>query len=52
MGDFIKTVVRKPVTMLIIFLILTFMGVYTASDLPIDLFPDIDFPVLVVFCHY
>lgn len=51
MGDFIKTVVRKPVTMLIIFLILTFMGVYTASDLPIDLFPDIDFPVLVVFCQ-
>ena len=51
MGDFIKTVVRKPVTMLIIFLILTFMGVYTASDLPIDLFPDIDFPVLAVFCQ-
>ena len=51
MGGFIKTVVRKPVTMLIIFLILTFMGVYTASDLPIDLFPDIDFPVLVVFCQ-
>lgn len=51
MGGFIKTVVRKPVTMLIIFLILTFMGVYTASDLPIDLFPDIDFPVLVIYCQ-
>lgn len=51
MGGFIKTVVRKPVTMLIIFLILTFMGVYTAMDLPIDLFPDIDFPVLVVYCQ-
>ena len=51
MGGFIKTVVRKPVTMLIVFLILTFMGVYTASDLPIDLFPDIDFPVLVIFCQ-
>lgn len=51
MGGFIKTVVRKPVTMLIIFLILTFMGLYTAMDLPIDLFPDIDFPVLVIFCE-
>lgn len=51
MGDFIKTVVRKPVTMLIVFLILTFLGLYTLMDLPIDLFPDIDFPVLVVFCE-
>ncbi len=49
MGEFIKTVVRKPVTMLIIFLILTFMGVYMGTDIAIDLFPEIEIPMLVIY---
>ena len=35
-----KTAVNRPTTTLIIFAILVALGLYAASDLPLDLLPD------------
>ncbi|TVR00387.1 MAG: efflux RND transporter permease subunit [Spirochaetaceae bacterium] len=47
-----KTVVGKPTTLFIVFALLVGFGLYTASDLAIDLFPEIDAPFLVVLTNY
>ncbi|WP_281167865.1 efflux RND transporter permease subunit [Sediminispirochaeta bajacaliforniensis] len=47
-----KTVVGKPTTIFIIFLLLIGLGIYSTSDLAIDLYPEIEPPVLVVFTGY
>lgn len=48
---FVQTVVNKPTTMLIIFLLLVGIGFYCAQDLAIDLYPDIEIPMIVVTCE-
>ncbi len=47
-----RTVVNRPTTLLIVFLLLIGLGIYAALDLAIDLFPEINPPVLFVFCNY
>ena len=47
-----KTVVNRPTTVAIIFIILIGLGLYSASDLAIDLYPEIDPPILVIFTDY
>jgi len=47
-----KTTVNRPTTVLIIFLLAIGFGLYTASNLAIDLFPEINPPVLMVFTSY
>ncbi len=47
-----KTVVNRPTTVAIIFIILIGLGLYSASDLSIDLYPEIDPPILVIFTDY
>jgi hydrophobic/amphiphilic exporter-1 (mainly G- bacteria), HAE1 family len=47
-----KTVVNRPTTIAIIFIILIGLGLYSASDLAIDLYPEIDPPILVIFTDY
>ena len=37
-----RTVVRRPTTLLIVFILLIGLGVYAAIDLTIDLFPEIN----------
>ena len=44
----VKTVVNRPVMMMIIFIVVLIMGLFTAKDLAIDLYPDIEFPVIIV----
>ncbi|HEQ72397.1 MAG TPA: efflux RND transporter permease subunit, partial [Spirochaetia bacterium] len=46
------TVVNRPTTFLIIFLLLVAFGVYTSLNLAIDLLPDINLPILVVVTSY
>lgn len=46
-----KTIVKRPTTIFIIFVILVGIGIYASSDLAIDLYPDIDVPILVVICN-
>lgn len=45
-----KLVVRKPTTIFIIFLIFVGLGLYSSRDIAIDLYPDITFPSIYVFC--
>jgi hydrophobic/amphiphilic exporter-1 (mainly G- bacteria), HAE1 family len=47
-----KMVVNRPTTLLIIFVLLVALGIYTTIDIPIDLFPEINPPILVVFSNY
>ncbi|TVQ24764.1 MAG: efflux RND transporter permease subunit [Spirochaetaceae bacterium] len=48
----VKTVVNRPTTFFVIFALLTAFGIYTITDLSVDLFPEIDPPVLVVITNY
>ncbi len=47
-----KTVVRRPTTIFIIFILILGLGIYSASDLAIDLYPEIDPPILLVNTNY
>lgn len=47
-----KTVVGRPTTVLIIFILIAGFGLYSSSDLAIDLFPEINPPVLILFTNY
>lgn len=47
-----KTVVNRPTTVIIIFLLLIGIGVYAFFDLAIDLYPEINPPVLIIMTTY
>ena len=47
-----KLAVRKPTTVLIIFIVLTALGIYATTLLPIDLFPEMEMPYIVVSTAY
>ncbi|MCL1836198.1 MAG: efflux RND transporter permease subunit [Treponema sp.] len=47
-----KTIVSRPVTFLVIFLLLIGLGFFALSKLPIDLYPEINPPYLVVYTTY
>ena len=47
-----KTVVGRPTTLIIIFALLVGFGLYSASDLAIDLYPETNPPVLILFTNY
>ena len=44
--------VNRPVTTVVIFLALIVLGVYSLTQLAIDLIPDISFPVIAVLTAY
>ncbi|MCK5200588.1 MAG: efflux RND transporter permease subunit, partial [Spirochaetales bacterium] len=47
-----KKVVGRPTTVLIIFVLLIGLGIYATTDLAIDLYPEIEPPILVVLTSY
>ena len=47
-----KRVVGRPTTVFIIFVLILGFGLYSSSDLAIDLFPEINPPVLILFTNY
>lgn len=47
-----KMAVRKPTTVLIIFVVLTALGIYATTLLPIDLFPEMEVPYIIVSTTY
>ncbi|MCK4797822.1 MAG: efflux RND transporter permease subunit, partial [Spirochaetes bacterium] len=47
-----KLAVNKPTTVIIIFILLLGLGIYASFDLPIDMFPEINPPVLLLFTNY
>jgi HAE1 family hydrophobic/amphiphilic exporter-1 len=47
-----KTVVSRPTTIFIAFILLLGLGVFATLNLPIDLYPEIEPPILVVLTSY
>lgn len=47
-----KYAVSKPTTVLLIFIILTALGIYSTISLPIDLLPDVTLPMMMVSTSY
>lgn len=47
-----KSAVSKPVTTMMSFLAILVFGFYSLSNLPIDLYPDIEFPAITVITTY
>ena len=47
-----RTVVNKPVTIIVIFTVLIGLGLYISPRIPIDLYPEISPPILVIFTNY
>lgn len=47
-----KAAVEHPVLTLIVFFLLGIMGIFTLSNVAIDLFPDTDIPMIVVMTEY
>jgi HAE1 family hydrophobic/amphiphilic exporter-1 len=48
----VKTVLSRPTTFLIIFALLIGLGFFAMVNLPIDLYPEINLPMLVVYTSY
>ena len=47
-----KLAVKKPTTTLIIFILLAALGIYCTTSLPLDMFPDMDIPYIIVSTSY
>jgi HAE1 family hydrophobic/amphiphilic exporter-1 len=47
-----SSAVKRPLTTILIFVGLIVMGIYSLVKLPIDLYPDMEFPFLTVFTSY
>jgi HAE1 family hydrophobic/amphiphilic exporter-1 len=47
-----KSVVGKPTTIFVAFALLVGLGIFATTNLPIDLYPEIDPPILVVYTSY
>ena len=50
--SFSKLAVKKPTTTLICFILATLLGIYCTMTLPIDLYPDMDIPYIMVYTSY
>ena len=44
--------VNKPTTTLLIFLVLIGLGLYCTASLPVDMYPDMDLPYMIVYTSY
>ena len=44
--------VNKPTTTLLIFLVLIGLGIYCTKSLPVDMYPDMDLPYMIVMTQY
>ncbi|MEX2592898.1 MAG: efflux RND transporter permease subunit, partial [Anditalea sp.] len=47
-----KTAIFRPVATMMVFIALMVFGIYSTVNLPVDLFPEIDPPVITVITTY
>jgi HAE1 family hydrophobic/amphiphilic exporter-1 len=47
-----KSIVSRPTTVLIFFVLLIGLGLFSLANLSIDLYPEIDLPILMIFTSY
>ncbi len=50
--SFTEKFVYKPVTTVLIFIILTALGIYCTLNLRVDMYPDMDIPYMIVYTEY
>ena len=44
--------VKRPVTTILIFVGLMVMGIYSLTQLPVDLYPEMELPFVVIYTNY
>ncbi len=49
---FSEKCVNKPVTTLLVFIIMVALGIFCIFDMPIDMYPDMDLPYILVYTTY
>nr|MCR4925318.1 efflux RND transporter permease subunit [Clostridiales bacterium] len=49
---FSEKCVNKPVTTLLTFLVIIALGIYCVFSLPVDMYPDMDIPYIIVYTSY
>ena len=49
---FSEKCVSKPVTTLLTFLVVIALGIYCVFNLPVDMYPDMDIPYIIVYTSY
>ena len=47
-----ETAVKKPVSTIMVFMAVSVFGIFSLINLPIDIYPDIEFPSITVFTTY
>ncbi len=52
MRSLLRLVVGNPVAILLMLIFMALVGIYSARHMPVDLFPDLDIPVVNVITHY
>ena len=49
---FSEKCVNKPVTTLLVFTLMIVLGIFCTTQLPVDMFPDMDLPYMIVYTKY
>ncbi|MBP5283820.1 MAG: efflux RND transporter permease subunit, partial [Treponema sp.] len=49
---FSEKCVKKPVTTLLVFIVLVALGIYCTFSLPVDMYPDMELPYMIVYTTY
>lgn len=49
---FSEKCVNKPVTTLLVFIMMVAMGIFCIFDMPVDMYPDMDLPYMLVYTKY
>ena len=47
-----ESAVKKPVTTIMVFVAVVVFGIYSLVNLPVDMYPEIEFPAITVFTTY
>jgi len=50
--SFIQSVFQRPVAMLVLFVTLSGLGIYSAISMPVNLFPDVELPMITISTTY
>ncbi len=50
--NLIKSIVNRPVTIFIVFVLIIGIGIYVVRELPIDLYPEVEMPTIMVSTTY
>ncbi len=52
MRSFLRLIINNPIATLLVVLLMAFSGLYSARHMPVDLFPNLDIPVVNIVTHY